>query len=202
MSKQQLDHEYLEWARQKLEETDATLLELERQIETMKDDVRAPVERAAVEIKTARDAFAANVEALRADVSATIAAAEDVHHELDARWAEIEMSVQNAFNAIAGQADAMKAVVTARADAQRRAMQSSFLALKTSAGEAIDRARDEVDAVIHRITAETENVETKLGKVTAAGGDAWKAVRDALADTKAIHERTWKAIHEAVSRIR
>lgn len=202
MSDKHLAHEYIEWSKQKLDEIDATLLGLDKQIETLTGDARTTADRAVADVLAARDAFKAKVEALRADVPTAEDAAADVYAALDQQWGEVELAVHGLLSAVAGRADVLKAALKARADAQRKAMRSSFQAIRANATEAIDRARGEVEAALHRITAEAEKVEAKLGQVSAAGGDTWKAIKGGLADAKSVHEKTWKAISDAISRNR
>lgn len=202
MSDKHLAHEYIEWSKQKLDEIDATLLGLDKQIETLTGDARTRADRAVAEVLAARDAFKAKVESLRADIPTAEDAAADVYAALDQQWGEVELAVHELLSAVAGRADVLRSALKARADAQRKAMRSSFQAIRANATEAIDRARGEVEAALHRITTETEKVEAKLGQVSAASGDTWKAIKSGLADAKSVHEKTWKAISEAIARMR
>ena len=71
MSKPPLVHEYLEWAKQKLGEIDATLASLDASVETLKGDARKQADSAIARVRTARDAFKANVDAVRSDAAAS-----------------------------------------------------------------------------------------------------------------------------------
>jgi hypothetical protein len=69
MSQQSRAHDYSEWAKQKLDEIEAILVSLDFVAgTTLKNDAYTGADRAIVQIRATRDAFNANVEALRADL--------------------------------------------------------------------------------------------------------------------------------------
>jgi hypothetical protein len=86
MSRQIRAHDYLEWAKQKLDEIEAILVSLDFAARTLKKDARAEVDRAIVRIRATRDAFKANVEAVRADAAAVRGAADNTYASLVAEW--------------------------------------------------------------------------------------------------------------------
>lgn len=154
-------------------------------------------------IRTARDAFKAKVDALRSDVAASKEIADNTYVSLKAEWAEVELALQDFLTAAAGQADVVKKVLTARAEAQRQSWQSSLQAIRVTASNAIEQGRSEVDAAFRRLAADTEKkIEAKLGQASAAGDDSWKAIKGGLEETKSVYDRTWKKISEAIARVR
>jgi hypothetical protein len=202
MSKQSLAHEYLEWTKQKLEEIDATLSALDDLVKTLKSDARTKADAAIVQIRAARDAFKAKVDALRSDIAASKAVADDTYVSLKAEWAEVELAFQDFLAAAAGQANIVKQAVTDRAEAQRKSLHSSLQAIRATASDALDQGRIEADAAISRLAAETEKAAAKLGQVSAAGDDSWKAIKGGLEEITSAYDRTWKKISEAIARIR
>nr|ART37994.1 F62 [uncultured bacterium] len=58
-----------------------------------------------------------------------------------------------------------------------------------------------MDVAIARLSEETEKLEGKLGQVSNAGDETWKAVKSGLEETKAVHEKTVRKIIEALSRV-
>ncbi|MGA2404145.1 MAG: hypothetical protein ABSG91_20970 [Syntrophobacteraceae bacterium] len=83
MSQQSRAHDYLEWAKQKLDEIEATLVSLDNTASRLKNDARAEADRAVVRIRTTRDAFKAAVDALRADVREV---AGNTYASFEAEW--------------------------------------------------------------------------------------------------------------------
>ncbi len=96
----------------------------------------------------------------------------------------------------------MQAALTARAEAQRQAWQSSLQSIRASTVGAIDYARGETEAAFQRLAAETDKAGSKLGGVSAAGEESWKAIKVGVEDTISAFERTWKKVYESVSNIR
>lgn len=86
MSQQSRAHDYLEWAKQKLDEIEATLVSLDNVARMLKNDARAEADRAVVRIRATRDAFKANVDALRADVAAAGKVADSTYASFEAEW--------------------------------------------------------------------------------------------------------------------
>ena len=83
MSQQSRVHDYLEWAKQKLDEIEATLVSFDNAARTLKNDARAEADLAVVRIRATRDAFKASVDARRADVKEV---AGNTYASLGAEW--------------------------------------------------------------------------------------------------------------------
>jgi hypothetical protein len=198
MTKQHLAHEYLTWTKQKLDEIDATLAAVEGSVDQLKTDART---KAIARIRTARDAFKAKADAVRSDVAAAKAVADDAYVAVEAEWTEVELAFRDFLTAVEGQANVVKATLAARAEAQRRSWQSSIQAIQTAAAGSIEAALGEADAALRRVSAETEKVEAKLGKVSTAGDESWKAIKGGLDEAISVYERAWKKVSEAVAKI-
>jgi hypothetical protein len=202
MSPQKSVHAYREWAKQKLDEIDATLAALDGSFEALKKDARTETSRAIARIRTARDAFKAKVDAVRPDAAATKALADSTYASLDAEWAEVELAFQDLLAAAAGEANVVKKALTARTEAQRQSWQSSLHALRAAAADAIEHAHIEAYAALRRLAAETTKAEATLGHISAAGDESWTAIKGGLKEAISVSERTWQKISEAVSKMR
>jgi prefoldin subunit 5 len=86
MSQQSRAHDYLEWAKQKLDEIEAALVSLDNAAGTLKNDARAEADRAVVRIRATRDAFKASVDALRADAADVREAVGNTYASVEAEW--------------------------------------------------------------------------------------------------------------------
>ena len=201
MPEQRRVQEYLEWAKQKLNEVEATLVALDGSLEVLKKDARTEADRAIARIRTARDAFKAKVDAVRPDAAAAKAAADRVYDAAETEWTEVELAFQDYLKAAAGQASVVKKALADRAEAQRQSWQTSLQAIRAAALAALDQARGEVDAAIRRLTVEAEKAEGKIGKVSAVGDESLKAIKGGLDEAISVYVRTWKKISEAVSKI-
>jgi hypothetical protein len=203
MSPQKSGHADLEWAKQKLDEIDATLEALGGSVETLKKDARTEADRAIAWIRTARDAFKAKVDAVWPDAAATKALADDTYASLEAKWAEVELAFQEDFlAAAAGQVNVVKKALKARAEARRQSWQSSLQAIRAASADAIEHAHSEAYAALRRLAAETAKAEARLGQVSAAGDESWTAIKGGLKEAISVYERTWEKISEAVSKMR
>lgn len=198
MSKHSLAHEYLEWSKQKLDEIDATLAKLDASVATLKDDARREADRAIARIRTSRDAFKAKIATARSDALATRAS---VDTAIDAEWVKVELAFQDFLTAVAGQTDVARRALAERAQAQRQSWESSLQAIRETTTGAIEQGRSEADAALHRLVAETEKAEAKVGKISAAGDESWKAIKSGLSDMISIYDRTWKNISKALAQI-
>ena len=202
MTMQHLAHEYVVWAKQKLDEIDATLATLENSVGVLEKDARTQAERAITRIRTARDAFKAKVDtAVRSDFAAAEAITKEAQVGIEAEWTEVELAFQDFLAAAASHASIVKKALTARAEAQRQAWQSSLQAARATATEVIDQARGEADAVMRRLAAEAEKAEAKVGQVSVAGDESWKAIKGGLDEAISIYDRTWKKISDAIAKI-
>lgn len=194
-------HEYLEWAKQKLDEVEATLVALDGSVEALKKDARTEADGAIARIRTARDAFKAKVDAIRPDAAAAKVAADKVYATAETEWTEVELAFQDYLKAAAGQASVVKRALTDRAEAQRQSWQSSLQELRANAAATIDQARGEVDAAIRRLTAEAEKAEAKIGKVSAVGDESWTTIKGGLDEAISVYVRTWKKISDSIAKI-
>ncbi len=203
MSEPSRAHDYLEWAKQQLTALQATLVTLEGSVGSLKNEARTHAEQALARLHTARDDFKVRVEAARTEAAATNKAVTDATVAAsEAAWTKVESAYQDFLKAATDNASVVQAAIAARTEAQRQAWQSSLHAIRTSAVGAIDYAHSEANAALQRLSAETEKAGSKLGPVSAAGEESWKAIKAGLDETVSAFERTWKKVYESVSNIR
>lgn len=202
MSPQKSVNLYLEWAKQNLDEIDATRAALDGSVEELKRDARTATSLAIARIGAARDAFMAKVDAVRLDAATARELADSTYAELDAEWAEVELAFQDFLAAAAPQAAVVKKALTARSEAQRQSWQSSLYAIRAATADAIEQAHTEAYAGLRRLAAETAKAEARLGHVSATSDESWTAIKGDLKETISVYERTWEKISKAVSKMR
>lgn len=106
------------------------------------------------------------------------------------------------FLKVAGdQAQTVRGVVVARAQAQRRSWEASLKDIREQAADAIETARGEFDAAIKRLSDEAEKFQARIGDAKDAGDESWEAVKSGVAEAKAVHDRTIQRIKDAVSKL-
>ena len=114
---------------------------------------------------------------------------------------EVETDFQSLLSAMDDEAGAARDVVVARAQAQRRAWETSYEELRQQAAEVLEETRGEFDAAIQRLSGEVERLQGKIGNAREAGDTAWSALKEGLADAQAIHSRTIEKIKNAFSKL-
>ena len=198
-------HETIAWAKQRLDELDAIIFEVEKaskdlsgSVRAEADDARARLEASRTSLRKSYDALRAKAEAKAEDLKRT---AEDLQDDLDTEWVEVETSFQSFLGALADQADTVRSVVAARVEAQRQAWDNSLKELRDQAAETVDKARGELDAAIKRLSDEADRFQARIGEVKDAGDASWEAVKSGLAEAKAVHDRTIDKIKGAFAKL-
>lgn len=202
MTKHRGAHEYLTWAKQKIDEIDATLAALDDSADALKKDAREQADRAIARVRVGRDALEAKVDALKSDAAAAKAVADDAYLAIERELAEIESAFRDFLAAAEGQANLVEETLTARIEAQRLSWQTSLRAAQASVSATIDQALAESDSALRRLATETKKAEATLGRASAAGDESWKAIKSGVEEVVSAYGRTWKQIADAVSKIR
>ncbi|WP_454919158.1 hypothetical protein [Xanthobacter sediminis] len=190
MGEKSYPHETIAWAKQRLDELDAIISEVEKTSRELSGSVRAEADAALARLEASRASLRKSYDDLRAKVGELDRTAEDLQDTLDAEWIEVETSFQSLLGALADQADTVRGMVAARVEAQRQAWENSLKGLRDQAAETVDTARGELDAAINRLSEEAERFQARIGEVKDAGDTSWEAVKSGLAEAKAVHDRT------------
>lgn len=194
-------HETIAWAKQRLDELDAIIFEVEKASKDLSGSVRAEADDARARLEASRTSLRKSYDALRAKAEDLKRTAEDLQNDLDTEWVEVETSFQSFLGALADQADTVRNVVAARVEAQRQAWDNSLKELRDQAAETVDKAREELDAAIKRLSDEADRFQARIGEVKDAGDASWEAVKSGLAEAKAVHDRTIDKIKGAFAKL-
>jgi hypothetical protein len=190
-------HVYLNWAKTRLDEMDATLTAFESKAGELQADVRARAERALADLRMKRDAFR---ETIRKEKDAGEAAWARTEALLKADWQAFETNVQKYIDAAGKHAAQQQAAFLARAEAQRKSWRDTTDKIQQAAvAFSADRKAD-LDAVIKLTNAEAVMAKEKLDKLSHAGSKSWSALENALAETRAAFDRANQAVHDAFKR--
>jgi hypothetical protein len=194
-------HEAIAWVKQRLDELDAIIQEVEKSVIEQNDAARAEVEKALERLKAARLAFQNQYDALSADADNLKQQTTFVLDALDEEWIEVETTLQSFLSAIGDKADAVRSLVAARADAQRRSWEASLTGYRARATEILDRSRQEFESALRLVSDEAEKIQARVGDAKDAGDESWAAVKDGLAEAKAVQDRTIEKIRTSISKL-
>jgi hypothetical protein len=187
-------HGHLNWAKERLDEMDATLALFESKVGELQGDARAKAEGALADMRAKRDAFRETIkkEGEMSEADWTRAKA-----TLETDWSAFEASVQKYIDAAGLQVEQQKAAFRVRADAQRKSWQEAIDKLENStAGFAADR-KAEVESAVKHMKAESVAAEAKLDKLNRAGSESWSAFKKALGETRTAFDRANQQANEA-----
>src|SRR5215207_3781121 len=91
MADQSRMHPYLDWAKARIDEMDATLASIERQFGTMEANTQVKVEGLLTAMRSEREAFVENLKKQTRTGEAAIAGAKD---NMEANWNAFEIKLQ------------------------------------------------------------------------------------------------------------
>lgn len=201
MSDQSYAHDAIAWAKQRLGDVDAIVSEVEKAAGTLKESARREGDAALARLQASRLRLQEYYDGLRAEADSATSTAEDVQKSIEAEWVEVESAFQSFLSAVGDQAETVRGIVVARAQAQRRSWGNSLKDIRDQAAAAVETARGEFDAAIKRLSDEAEKLQARIGEAKGAGDESWEAVKSGLADAKVLHERTIQRIKDAFSKL-
>jgi len=201
MTKPDLTQAYLEWSKQKLDESAATLAKLDAAVAELSDASSAKAKEALAQFHAAREVFKTKVDALQSDFGASKQVTDAALSAVAAQWTDVELAFQKFIATAGDQATLVKDALAARAESQRQSFLSSLEAIQANATSAIDQGRKELETTLRRWTEETEKtLGPKLSQLSAAGDESWNALKAGLDETTAVYEKTWARISQAFAK--
>ena len=190
-------HMYLDWAKERLDEVDATLASLEKRVGELQGEARKRAGRALEDMRAQGESFR---KAILKEGGASEAAWTKARAVLETDWKAFEGSVQEYVDAAGRQADQQRAAFQARAAAQLKAWREAAEKMnKAATGFAAER-RAEIDSAVKRMKADAAAAQARLDKLGKAGSESWSAMRTALGETRAAFDRANQAVYEAFKR--
>ena len=196
-------HAAIEWARERLLEIDVTVATLEEDAGRLRDDASKRADEAIAKLRATRDAYDAKFEAVLADGrQQTEAIIADARTALEAQWIEFERELEGYLTTINSEIALRKQVFQARAKAAEAYWRQRIADLKAQAASAAAERRAGLEARITALQVEAEVAKARLARLQAAGGEAWSALRDGLAEARGVFDRTYEAVRAALERAR
>ena len=197
MTTQSNIHFFVNWAKGRLDEMDATLTSLEGKVGGVQADARDKANEILADLRKKRDDFRDTVKKQsEANEAAWISAKTNLESEWNVFEAEVKKYVENFGKKIEQQQATFKLQSAAQLKAWRQAADK----LGSSAKEFAAERRGEIDAVVKRMNTDATAAEEKLQKLSQAGDQSWSALMAALTETRAAFDRANQAATDAFKR--
>jgi len=197
MSTQGNVHFFTNWAKERLDEMDATLTSLQGKAAEVQADARDRAGKVLAELAKIRDAFR---EAVKKQAGASEAAWASAKTRMEADWSAFEAEVQKYVESYGKQFELQQATFKQQAEAQVKAWREAADKMTAAAGEFAAERRGEIDANLQRMKADAAVAEEKLRKLNEAGSQSWSALTAALTETRNVFDRANQAAQEAFKR--
>jgi BMFP domain-containing protein YqiC len=182
---------YLNWAKQRLDEMDATLASLEAKASHQKADAKAKADQLIADLKKRRDVFQGKAQA---QAEAGEAAWQAAKPQLEAQWSGFEAQVKTYFETVGKQIEQQQSTFRDVAAAQAKAWREAADKFHEAAAKVAAEKRANVDAAVKQMKAGAAVAEAHLQKLKQAGSESWTALSAALAESrKAFDQANQKA---------
>jgi hypothetical protein len=190
-------HGSIAWARERLDEMDATLALLEKKLGDFKSENRAEAERAIAEMREQRQALKQVIDAKR---QATEAEWQQTRATVESRWTAFEAAVQKWGNATRQDIADQNEMFVARAEAQLKAWNDIIDQLEASAKASASDRKREIESAIATIRADREIVKARLEALKRSGKETRIALANGLDESRAAFDRASQTASEAFKR--
>jgi len=197
MAEQSSMHSYLNWAKQRIDEMDATLASLQAKAGQVQADSKVKADQLIADLKKQRDEFQANV---NKQAKATEVAWASNKAQLDSQWKAFEAQVKTYIDTVAKQVPQQQALFRDVAAAQVKAWREAANAIQDVATKFAAGRRADVDAAVTKMKADATEAEARLQKLNQAGNESWAALSAALAESRKTFDRANQAAWDAVKR--
>ena len=198
MPEQSRMHFYLNWAKERIDEMDATLASLEAKAGQVQADSKAKANQLVADLQKRREEFQA---ALKKQAEAGEAACERAKPQLEARWNEFEGQVKTYIDTVGKQVQQQHATFQDVAAAQVKAWREAADKLGDAAAQVAAAQRANIDAALKQMKADSSEAEARFQKLKQAGSESWTVLGAALAESRKAFDRAnqaaWQALKHA-----
>ena len=161
-------HFYSNWAKERIDEIDATLASLESKAGGVQADVRAKANQVLADLREKRDDFR---DTIKKQAESNEAAWIGAKARLETDWTAFEADVQKYIETVGKQAEQRQATFQARTAAQLKSWNEMTDKLLGNAKEFAAERRGEIDATVKRMKADAAAAQEKLEKLSRAGSE-------------------------------
>src|ERR1700676_3355986 len=190
-------HFFTNWAKERLDEMDATVTSLEGKAAEVQADVRDKAKKVLADLRKQRDDFR---DTMKKQSEANEAAWIQAKAKLEADWRLFEAEVKKYVEGSGRQIEHQQATSKLQADAQLKAWREAADKLGSDAQKFASERRGDIDAAVKRMNADAVEAEKKLEKLNQAGTQSWSALMAALTETRTVFDRANEAAREAFKR--
>jgi hypothetical protein len=197
MPEQSSVHVYLDWAKERIDEMDATLASLEAKGSKMQAASRTKADQVIADLQKRRDEFQA---AAKKQVEEGEAAWQRSKTQLESQWRGFEAQVKSYFETLGKQVEQQQATFRDVAAAQVKAWRQAADKLHEEATKVATARRADVDAAVKQMKADAAEADARLQKLEQAGSESWAALSAALADSRSAFDRANQQAWDALKR--
>src|SRR6478672_11548374 len=197
MSAQSSMHFYLNWAKERIDEMDATLASLEAKASRVQADSKVKADQLVADLQKRRDEFKATV---KKQAEAGEATWERTKAQLESQWNDFEAQVKTYIDTVGKQIDQQHAIFRDVAAAQVKAWREAADKFHDAATKFGAERRADFDATVKQMKADASEAEARLQKLKQAGGESWMALSAALAESRKAFDRANQAALDAFKR--
>lgn len=187
----------LNWAKERIDEMDATLASLERQAAEIRAESRVRAEQFIADLRQKRNEFQSMFEK---QAEAGKGALEAIEARLETLWKGFETEINKCLETFGPDIKQQQAVFESQVTAQINAWRETADKIHTAAAEFAAERRNDIDAIVSRMKADATAAEEKLQQLARAGTESWSALNAALTETRAAFDRANQAAREAFKR--
>jgi hypothetical protein len=191
MDTQKNFHYYANWAKERIDEMDATLTSLEDKAAQLKADARDKANQVLASLRKIRDDFRDTV---KKQAAANEAAWKSAKAQLESEWTVFQGEVSKNIESFGKQVEHQQAIFRSQADAQLKAWRDAANQLGADAKSFAAERRSELEAAAKRMDADAAQAEEKLRK---ASSESWSALMTALNETRAAFDHANQTAQEA-----
>jgi hypothetical protein len=197
MPEQSSVHFYLNWAKERIDEMDATLASLEAKTAQVQADSKAKAGQLIADLQKRRDDFQATVKKYS---EAGGAAWEGTRRELDTLWNDFETQLKTYIESVGKNIQQQQTTFRDVAAAQVKAWRDTADNLQAAASKVAVARRADIDAAVKQMKADASEAAARMQKLKQAGTESWTALGAALAESRKAFDRANQAGWDAFKR--
>jgi uncharacterized phage infection (PIP) family protein YhgE len=197
MTEQSSMHFYFNWAKERIDEMDATLASLEAKASQLQPDTKTKVAQLMADLTEQRDEFE---DTLKKQAEAGEAAWGRARAQLESLWNRFEAQLKAYLDGAGKQIDQQQATFQNVAAAQMKAWREATEKFQGAAAKLAADRRADIDTAVKQMKADACEAETRLQKFKEAGKESWTALSAALAEARKAFDRANQTAYDALKR--
>ena len=190
-------HFYLNWAKERIDEMDATLASLEANSSQVQAEFKVKANQLIADLKKRRDEFQA---AVKQQAEAGETGWDRTKAQLESQWNGFEAQVKTYIDTVGKHIEQQQATFRDVAAAQVEAWREAADKFHDGATKLAAERRADIDAAVKQMKADASEAEARLQKLKQAGGESWTALSAALAESRKAFDRANQAAWDAFKR--